>query len=198
MAAIYDPLVAPFDPLGVRRWRRWVISAARGRVLELGIGTGMNLPHYSVAESRSVQTAVSAIDPDLASLRRAFSRRSRAFHPVALYQARAEELPFSDDAFDVVVGSLVFCSIRDPNLALREVRRVLKSGGVFRVIEHVRAPNHIVADLQDAVTPVWKHVAGNCHLNRDTLAAVESSGLSVREVHRHLGGVVIGIDAFKL
>ncbi|MBI4789089.1 MAG: class I SAM-dependent methyltransferase [Chloroflexi bacterium] len=191
MAALYDPLIAPLDPMGVRKWREWVVGAARGRVLELGVGTGLNLPHYRVADS------VAAIDPDDASLRRAFSRLNGNRARVALYRASAEELPFAAEAFDAVVDTLVFCSIPNPERALREVCRVLRPGGTFRVVEHVRLRNRILAGAQDVITPVWKEIAGGCHLNRDTLAMIERAGFRVRAVRRHIGGLFIGIDAIK-
>ncbi len=191
MAAVYDPLVAPFDPIGVARWRRWVVSAARGRVLELGVGTGLNLRHYRLAET------VTAIDPDGASLRRAFSRRRDVRQGVALYQARAEALPFPNEFFDAVLGTLVFCTIADPAAALAEARRVLKPGGTLRLVEHVRMHNRVVGGAQDMITPVWKEIAGGCHLNRDTLAAVERAHLRVVAVHKRLGGFILGIDAIK-
>ncbi len=191
MAAVYDPLIAPLDPIGVDKWRRWVVSAARGRVLELGVGTGLNLRHYRAAET------VAAIDPDGASLRRAFSRRRHAGERVALYQARAEDLPFPSGFFDAVLGTLVFCTIGNPPSALAEADRVLKTGGTLRLVEHVRVHNRVAAGAQDLVTPLWREIAGGCHLNRDTLAAVERAGFRVRAVHAHLGGLFIGIDAVK-
>ena len=191
LATLYDPIIAPFDFFGMRRWRQWAVSAARGRTLEIGVGTGLNLSHYRAAQS------VAAIDPDGASLERARSRRNGHGEIVSLYQARAEELPFADESFDAVVGTLTFCTIGDPARALAEARRVLKSGGAFRLVEHVRVENRWLASAQDWVTPLWKEIAGGCHLNRDTRAAVERAGFRVHAVHRHLGGLFIGIDAVK-
>ena len=194
LAAVYDPLMAPFAPLGLRRWREWVIRAARGRTLEIGVGTGQNLPLYSVG--RAV-TSVTAIDPDGASLSRARQRRGGSAQFISLQQARAEALPFADDSFDTVVGTLTFCTIGAPAGALAEVRRVLKTGGAFRLVEHVRVHNRPMAAVQDALTPMWQQVAGGCHLNRDTLAAVKQAGFHVRGVRQLFGGLVIGIDAIK-
>ena len=175
----------------MRQWRAWAARAARGRVLEIGVGTGLNLPHY-----RGVQT-IAAIDPDGASLQRALSRRNGNTQMISLHQARAEELPFADESFDAVVGTLTFCMIGDPARALGEVRRVLKPGGALRLVEHVRVENWLIACAQDALNPLWKEITGGCHLNRATLAMVERTGFRVRAVHRRIGGLFIGIDAVK-
>lgn len=189
VAALYDPLISPLDPLGVRKWRRWVTSAAHGRVLELGIGTGLNLPNYITTQ------ALSGIDPDGASLRRARSRLNGNKETSGLYQARAEQLPFPDGYFDVVLGTFVFCTIVEPTLALSEVRRVLKEGGTLRLVEHVRLTNPVMGGIQDLVTPVWKHMTAGCHLNRDTLGTIRQAGFRVRQVQPQLGSLFIGIDA---
>lgn len=194
LAAMYDPLIAPFDPMGVRKWREWTVNAARGHTLEIGVGTGLNLPLY---RGHRAVVSIAAIDPDGASLRRALARRNGNAEIISLQQARAEALPFGDESFDAVVGTLAFCTIGDPARALSEARRVLKTGGAFRLVEHVRVDNRLIASVQDWVTPLWKEIAGGCHLNRDTLCAVERAGFRVREIWRHLGGLFIGIDAVK-
>ncbi len=201
LAAVYDPLVGPFDLLGFDEWRNWVASAARGQVLELGIGTGRNLPHYHFEDSRAAGAlgvqALVAIDPDHASLRRACSRRNGSSNAISLYAARAEALPLADNSFDVVLGTLVFCTIGDPTRALQEAWRVLRPGGQLRLLEHVRVHSRLIGGMQDVVTPVWRRVAAGCHLNRDTASAVERAGFRVDAVRRHLGGLFIGIDAAK-
>jgi ubiquinone/menaquinone biosynthesis C-methylase UbiE len=186
MANAYDSVIAPLDSFGLRRWREWAINAAHGYTLEIGVGTGLNLPHY-----RNTRF-VAAIDPDNESLQSALNRcRGKMF----LQTARAEELPFANDVFDAVVGTLTFCSIGAPGRALDEIRRVLKPGGALRLVEHVRVKNRLGAAVQDALTPYWKQIAGNCHLNRDTLSTVEQAGFEMRQVKRLLGGLLIGIDA---
>ncbi|MBM3130247.1 MAG: class I SAM-dependent methyltransferase [Chloroflexi bacterium] len=191
LATLYDPIIAPFDRFGVRRWRQWATRAACGRTLEIGVGTGLNLRHYRAVES------VAAIDPDAASLARAFARRNGRGEIVSLSQARAEDLPFADASFDAVIGTLTFCSIGDPARALREVRRVLKPGGALRLVEHVRVKNRLLARLQDILTPPWRALAGNCHLNRDTAQLIGQAGFRVRAVRRLIGGLFIGIDAVR-
>lgn len=191
LANIYDPLVAPLDPLGLRKWRKWAVGGVTGSILELGIGTGLNIEHYA-------ETAdVSAIDPDAASLSRARSRLDTKRRHVELFQARAEELPFPDHVFDAVVGTLVFCTISDPQRAMDQVHRVLKSGGRVRLVEHVRVRQPLIGRLQDLAAPIWETVSGGCHLNRDILGIVRGSSLQISAVHRRLGGLLIGIEAIK-
>ncbi len=189
LASVYDPIVAPLDWMGLRKWRRWAVGAARGRVLEIGVGTGLNLKHYRD------DARVAAIDPDAASLKLALPRRNGNAGAIVLHNSRAEELPFADEAFDAVVGTLVFCTIADAPRALNEAKRVLKKGGALRLVEHVRVRHRVIGGVQDALTPAWKAIAGGCHLNRDTLALVERAGFRVCAVHRKFGGLLIGIDA---
>ena len=135
-------------------------AASRAReVLEIGVGTGLNLPYYPAGMT------VTAIDPDPRMLRRTADKGGAARIQVA--RAAAEALPFADGSFDTVVATLVFCSVRDPRAAMGEVFRVLRPGGVFLLLEHVRANSRLVGRLQDALTPAWKYAAGGCHLNRN-------------------------------
>ena len=158
--------------------------------MELGIGTGRNLPLYPPSVER-----LSSIDPDEIMLRQAQKRADDVPFPVELVPAVAEELPFEDAAFDAVVATLTFCTIPDPPEALREARRVLRRGGELRLLEHVRIERQPVGWLQEKLTPLWKHVAGGCHLDRDTLAAVREAGFVVERVERHLDGLGLGIYA---
>ncbi len=190
-AALYDPVLAPFEVMGLRRWREWAVRAATGRVLEIGIGTGSNVRHYHDVQS------VAAVDPDGASLQYAKAKLNGSATTFRLYQARAEELPFPDEWFDSVIATLVFCTIGDPVRGLGQVHRVLKRGGAFRLVEHVRANHRIIANVQDAMTPMWKVVADGCHLNRDTVSAVERAGFHVKGVQKRFAGIFVGIDAVK-
>jgi ubiquinone/menaquinone biosynthesis C-methylase UbiE len=166
VAALYDPLMRLQDALGLRRQRRRIGEAARGRVLELGVGTGLNLPWYGEADE------VVGVDPDPHMLKRARTRVSAAPCPVTLVEAGAESLPFDDGTFDSVVVGLSLCTIPDPRAALAEARRVLAPGGRLIFLEHVRAERPWAARLQDAVAPLWWHLAGGCNLNRDTVATI--------------------------
>lgn len=187
---LYDPIMEVPENLGLQRLRREALRGVQGRVLELGIGTGRNFPLYPAAVDYLV-----GIDPDEAMLRQARRRAGKASFPVELLLASAEDLPFEEDSFDAVVGTLVFCTISDPPQALREVRRVLKPRGEFHLLEHVRIERKPVARIQEKATPLWKHVAGGCHLDRDTLGAVRDAGFEVGRVEPHLGGLILDILA---
>lgn len=166
---LYDALCAVSERLGLARWRRWLAAGARGRTLEVGCGTGRNLPLFSV------ETRVIALDPAWPSLERARRRAAR----VVLVQARAEALPFRDHVFDTVVSGLVFCSVSDPRRGLAEVGRVLRADGTLRMLEHVRSIRPWKARFQDWIQPLWTRCTGGCHPNRDTERLVEAAGFSI-------------------
>lgn len=174
-AAWYDRLSAAAEASYMRTVRAEVAGGARGRVLEIGCGTGANFPYYDEAAQ------VTATEPDPYMLERA-RRRARALgHRLELVQAVAEALPFADATFDAVVATLVFCSVREPGQALAEVRRVLRPGGQLRFYEHVRYGG-LLARLQDAVTPVWRWFGAGCHPNRDTPRLVREAGFRLRRL----------------
>jgi ubiquinone/menaquinone biosynthesis C-methylase UbiE len=182
---LYDPALAPIELLGLRRVRREIVGNAGGAVLEVGAGTGRNLPHYRQAR------LVVATDPDTAMLRRARRRAAAARVPVGLLAADAQALPLPAAFFDTVVATCVLCTVPDPEAGLREIRRVLKPGGELRLLEHVRAPSPRLAQLQDRLTPVWRRVAGGCHLNRDTLESLRQAGFAPDCVLSSFRGVVV-------
>lgn len=159
---------------GFGRWRRWLPGGAAGRTLDLGTGTGRNLP-WLAPGARAV-----AVDPHPQNLAAA---RRRA-PGVPLVRARAEALPFKDGAFDTVLSGLVFCSVDDVAAGLAEVRRVLAPGGTFRLLEHVRSRRPLEARLQDAWQPAWTWLAGGCRPNRETEAAVERAGFEIEAASR--------------
>ncbi len=189
-ARLYDPLMELPESLGLRRMRREVLEGLQGDVLELGVGTGRNLSLYPPTVGR-----LSGIDPDEAMLSQAHQRARTAPFPVELVLASAEELPFEEGSFDAVVSTLVFCTVAHPPKAFEEVRRVLRGGGEFRLLEHVKTEQEPIGWLQEKATPLWKHAAGGCHLDRDTLTAVREAGFEVERVERHLRGLGLGILA---
>lgn len=171
---LYDSICAVYEALGLARWRRWLVAGARGRVLDLGCGTGRNLPLLAP------DIAGIGLDPSWAALRRARRRAPR----VPLVVGSAEALPFRDGAFDTVLSGLVFCSVPDVGRGLWEVRRVLGGAGQLRMLEHVRSTRRWKARLQDRLQPAWTWLAGGCHPNRDTERAVESAGFQIEDEGR--------------
>jgi len=157
--------------------RRW-IPRARGAVLELGVGSGLNLAFYDAA----AVTRVTGIDPSRALLARAAPRASSAPVPVELVEAAAEQLPFDAGSFDSVVVTYTLCSVGDPLAALREVRRVLRPGGDLIVVEHGLAPDPSTRRWQHRLTPVWRRVAGGCRLDRDVVAILGGAAFATDEL----------------
>lgn len=177
---VYDAVMWAAEHGRLRHWRAWLVGGAAGRILEIGCGTGRNLPLYRGA-SRIV-----AIDPHFDPLRKA---RRRA-PGVPLVQARAEALPFQPGTFDTVVSSLVYCSVTDPPAALEETRRVLAPGGTLRMLEHVRSEHAWAARVQDLVQPTWTWLTGGCHPNRTTEETVRRAGFLVDEASRRARGLL--------
>ena len=152
-------------------YRRPALAEASGLVLEIGAGSGLNLPLYSEAA-----TWVCAVEPSPELLQMARRRAAEAQLPVLLVRASAEELPFRDGAFATIVSTWTLCSIPDPLRALREVRRVLTPGGRLAFVEHGLAPEPEVARWQRRLTPLWKHIAGGCHLDRKIDDLIRAAG----------------------
>jgi len=159
------------------RLRESLVAAARGQVLEIGIGSGLNLPFYQ----RDLE-GLCGIDPSPELLAMARARAAWVHFPVSLGQGRAEDLPLDDRSVDSVVMTWTLCSIAEPARALAEIRRVLRPGGSLIFIEHGAAPEASVRGWQDRLTPVWRQVAGGCHLNRPIDRLIEASGLRLAEL----------------
>lgn len=152
--------------------RQKVIPLAQGRVLEVGVGTGLNLPFY---DRTRVQTIV-GVDPALRMHRLALKRVQRAGIAVELIGLSAEKLPSADASFDTVVSTYTLCTIPDPVSALRQMRRVLVPGGKLLFSEHGRAPEPRIAKWQTRLQPYWSKIAGGCMLDRDIPALLEQAG----------------------
>jgi len=166
--------------------RKEVIDQARGLVLEIGAGNGLNFAFYDPDTVERVE----ATEPDSAMLGYARERAAAARVPVNLTQASVENLPFADESFDSAVVTLVFCSVGDPLRGLHEVRRVLKPGGSLLMVEHVSAHGAIAASIQNIITPITRVVAGNCHWNRNTEKTVIEAGFRV-EQRRDIEGFLL-------
>ena len=158
-------------------YRQRVVAAASGRVLEIGVGSGLNLPLYQAA------THVIGLDPSVQLLAMA---RARALSPTAsfeLLEGSAEAIPLPDQSVDTVVSTWTLCSIPDVTRALTELRRVLKTDGRLLFAEHGRSPEPRVVRWQDRLTPLWKRIGGGCHLNRPIEELVRASGFRVEQIH---------------
>lgn len=154
--------------------RRKVIPQAAGRVLEIGIGTGLNLPFYDKQKVRSLV----GIDPAEQMHRLARRRSERAGLPVELLPLSADRLPLASASFDCVVCTFTLCTVPDPPAALAEMRRVLRPGGTLLLAEHGLAPEPQVARWQHRLEPYWSRIAGGCHLTRDVPRLLDDAGFN--------------------
>lgn len=155
-------------------YRERVIAAAEGRVLEIGAGSGLNLPLYPVATGE-----VLALEPSLRLIRMAQNTSSKTSTKVAFIEAAAEAIPVAEHSIDTVVMTWVLCSIPNAKQALEEMRRVLKPEGQLLFVEHGRAPEPSVSKWQDRLNPAWRCFAGGCNLNRPIAALVEDAGFRI-------------------
>lgn len=183
-AWLYDIVMAVPERSRIGKLRSDMVSKARGRVLEIGAGTGLNFPYYAP------DTLVVALDRDLNMLGRAGSRASAANSAVLLVGADAELLPFPDSSFDEAVVGLAMCTIPHPDRALTELHRTIKLGGSLRLLEHVRLEQPLLGRLQDSLTPVWRRLTGGCRLDRRTAAAVAANGFTIESLRAHFGGYI--------
>jgi ubiquinone/menaquinone biosynthesis C-methylase UbiE len=159
-------------------YRKRVIGAAEGRVLEIGIGSGLNLPFYG-----SRVREVVGLEPSLRLAAMAERAKHESSANVTLIQASAEQIPMEGGAFDTVVTTWTLCTIPDAHQALGEMRRVLKPGGQLLFVEHGLAPDIAVRKWQDRLTPIWKRIGGGCHLNRPITTLIASSGFRIDEIN---------------
>jgi ubiquinone/menaquinone biosynthesis C-methylase UbiE len=182
---LYDLGLSLLERGGLGRWRRWLVAGTRGRTLEIGAGTGRDLPLYPSSQ------AVVAIDPHPQNLAAARARAPE----VPLVRARAEALPFRDGAFETAVSSLVFCSVSDPAAGLAEIRRVLRPGGRLRMMEHVRSHGPLLGRLMDLGQPTWTWLTGGCRPNRDTERLVRASGFEIDPASLRADGIMVRFEA---
>lgn len=167
-----------------RKQRAKVIPLAQGRVLEVGIGTGLNMPFYD----RSRIQRIVGVEPSMRMHHLALKRIQHSGIEVQLVGLSAEALPISDASFDTVVSTYTLCTIPDPVAALREMRRVLVPGGKFLFSEHGRAPDASVLRWQTRLQPYWSRVSGGCVLDRDIPALLEQAGFKPEVQSRYFPG----------
>jgi ubiquinone/menaquinone biosynthesis C-methylase UbiE len=177
VAGIYDLYTAPMEALGTSRARQRLFGRATGNILELGVGTGLNLPYYP-AEAR-----LTGIDVSSRMLDRARGRAVRLGRAVELEVADIQNLPYPDDSFDTVTAACVFCSVDDPVRGLREAARVLRPTGELLLCEHVRPRNPVLGRIADVLSPLTRRLVGPA-LNRRTEENVTAAGLQIRQIRR--------------
>ncbi len=166
-----------------RHYRKKLVGKAKGRVLEVGIGTGRNLPYYPIG------CEVIGVDLSEKMLEVATSSVLNQGLLVSLFTMDAENLAFKDNSFDTVLSTLSLCTIPDPIKALSELKRICKSGGRILLLEHVRSHNTLLGKIQDWLTPLNLRKIG-CYLNRDTVRNVKEAGLNIDYLESHLVGTV--------
>ena len=175
-ANTYDRIMEPAEKAGLGEIRQGLIGDLRGDVLEIGAGTGLNLDHYPAQMASLTLTEPSQ---DMAvHLRR---RATRLRPDTTVLVTPADELPVADASMDAVVSTLVLCTVEDVPAVLAEVRRVLRPGGSFVLLEHVAAQGGM-RHVQRAINPAWKVVARGCHLTRDTRALLDEAGFDTSGV----------------
>jgi ubiquinone/menaquinone biosynthesis C-methylase UbiE len=158
-------------------YRDRVISAAEGRILEIGIGSGLNLPFYG-PRAREIL----GLEPAPRLLAMAERAAGRTSLPVELIEGSAESIPFEDHSMDTVVTTWTLCTVPAAGQALGEMRRVLKPGGKLLFVEHGLAPDANVRKWQDWLTPAWKRIGGGCHLNRPIRSLIETAGFNITDL----------------
>lgn len=181
MASLYDRLILPrlltcacaSPPMMKQRAK--IVPLASGRVLELGVGMGLNLSFYDLAKV----TRVDGVDPSFELRAQAQAAPHDPRLSVEIREGTAEALPYEDASFDTVVCTFTLCSVHTPTAALQEARRVLKPSGRFLFCEHGLAPDADVAKWQRRIEPLWKRIAGGCHLSRPIARAIETQGFEV-------------------
>ena len=178
-AAMYDPMMRGAERGFLGALRERLLEQAEGETLEIGAGTGLNVPRYRTP------TRVVLTEPEAAMAARLRVRAESARVPVVVEEASAEALPFADASVDTVVSTLVLCSVAHPDRALAEVRRVLKPGGRYLFIEHGGSDDERLARWQHRLDPVWKRVAGGCHLSRNVVGLLPAAGFEVVELETH-------------
>jgi len=176
-STLYDRLLAATEDAGLRELRRRTLAQASGQTIDIGAGTGANVGLFPEGLERLVLA-----EPDPHMTKRLRRKLAESGSSAELVQAPAERLPFEDSSFDTAVFTLVLCTVPDPAAALAEAARVLDPGGKLLFVEHVRAHDRGLAQWQDRLELPWKLFADGCRCNRDTVANIEASPLSIEEI----------------
>jgi len=185
IAGIYDIMEAPMEKL-FSKWRRKMLKDASGKTLEVGIGTGKNIPHYP----DDIELTGIDFSPKMVEIAR---RKTKTSDNVKIVEMDAENMDFSDDSFDTVVTSCVFCSVPNPVKGLQEIRRVCKNGGRVLMLEHVRSEIKGVGQLMDAFNFIPVHIYG-ANINRRTYENLLKAGFN----SQHINVKDLWLDIVKL
>jgi ubiquinone/menaquinone biosynthesis C-methylase UbiE len=180
-ARLYERFSVQADARGGAAHRDRLLSAIRGRVVEVGAGNGLNFAHYPDSVSEVV-----AVEPEPYLRERAEQEAANAPVAVRVVPGVADALPLEDGSFDAGVASLVLCTVPDQERALAELYRVIRPGGELRFYEHVRSHGPLTGRVQQAADLIWPHVAGGCHMARDTASAIERAGFAI-DSHERFG-----------
>lgn len=183
VSKIYDLIEQPMELMALKKWRVEVAKELYGKVLEIGVGTGKNIPYYPE------NVEVTAIDFSEKMLAKARKKAKELNKKVELIEMDAQDMSFPDDTFDTVFTTCVFCSVPDPIQGLKEIKRVCKPGGKIIMIEHVRSEKKVIGPLMDLLNPITVNFYG-ANINRRTVKNVKKAGLSNVEVENITGDIV--------
>ena len=183
ISKVYDWLEQPMEWMMFEKWRQEVSESLKGKVLEIGVGTGKNIPYYPEGAE------VTAIDFSGKMLARAKKKAEKTGKTVELLHMDAQDMDFADNTFDVVFTTCVFCSVPDPVQGLKEIRRVLKPCGEAIMIEHVRSEKKILGKLMDLLNPIPRTIYG-ANINRRTVENVKKAGFTDVQVKNLTGDIV--------
>lgn len=192
-AGLFDLFMVPLEVLRLRRIRRRLLSRARGVVLELGAGTGVNARHYSPQQVD--QLTVSDRDRRESVLRERYRPAAESGVSLSVDRIDAERLPAADNSCDTVVATLLFCSVGCPACGFEEIRRVLRPDGRYLFLEHVRPTHRRMARFFDRINPLWNQLSRGCNLNRTTLATLEAAGFQLTQMEQDRRGVLVWGEA---
>jgi ubiquinone/menaquinone biosynthesis C-methylase UbiE len=183
-AALYDQIMRRGEERTMRERRGELVAKARGRTLEIGAGTGANIPYYPDAIEEVI--LAEPFEPMRRRLERKLRQRGKS---ASALDASAEAIPLDDESVDTVVSTLVLCTVDFPDRALAEIARVLRPGGQLLFIEHVRSHSPRTARWQDRLETPWRHFAAGCRCNRDTVASIAAAGFTTEHEDAQWKGV---------
>lgn len=181
---VFDTMEIPMEHMWFSKWRKDILSGLSGRVLDVGIGTGKNIPHYP--------DECEIVGVDISDKMLSHAKEKSAHDNISLFQMDAENLGFKDNSFDYVITTFVLCSIPDPIAALKEMKRVCKSDGMIINLEHMKSDNRIIAFIEDLFNPLIVAITG-VNINRETVENVKKAGLNVIDIKNKAL-----IDVFRL